>query len=65
VKFELGFLEKNIIIVGRSIGCGPATYLASQYKIACLTLISPFTSIKGLVKDLAGTFISNLINERF
>jgi len=30
VKYELGFLEKNIIIVGRSIGCGPATYLASK-----------------------------------
>lgn len=39
------------MIFGRSIGSGPATYLASQHKPGCLVLMSPFTSLKDAVKD--------------
>lgn len=51
----------NIIIIGRSIGSGPATYLASKKKIACLALISPFTSIRDLIKDKVGRIIQYLV----
>ena len=43
--------ESDIVICGRSIGSGPACYLSSAYKPACLVLISPHTSVRGVVKD--------------
>ena len=43
--------EQDIIVCGRSIGSGPACYLSSHYKPASLVLISPHTSIRGIVKD--------------
>lgn len=39
-----GYTEKNIIIVGRSIGTGVATELATLIKAKALVLISPLTS---------------------
>ena len=63
---NVGFEEKNIILIGRSIGSGIATFLASNYlKIGALILISAFTSIKGAVTDVAGTIASYMIKERF
>lgn len=47
----------KIIVLGRSIGTGPATYLASAKKIACLALVSPFTSLRDLIKDKVGSVI--------
>jgi dienelactone hydrolase len=41
---------KNIILLGRSIGSGPATYLASKHEVLSLILISPFKSIKAVGK---------------
>ena len=55
----------RIFIAGRSIGTGPATYLASKHKVAGLFLISPFTNIKEVVKDYAGSIIEYLVKERF
>lgn len=55
----------DITIMGRSIGSGPAVYLASLYKIESLILISPFLSIKDAVKDLYGEVCSKLIKQRF
>lgn len=43
--------ESDIIICGRSIGSGPACRLASNHKPAALVLVSPHTSIRGVVKD--------------
>jgi hypothetical protein len=34
----------KIISLGRSVGSGPATYIASKRKVAALVLESPFTS---------------------
>ena len=47
----INWKESDIIVCGRSIGSGPACYLASTYKPACLVLVSPHTSIRGIVKD--------------
>lgn len=47
-KFNLN--EKDIYVLGRSLGTGPAVYLASQKSINSLFLISPFTSIRAIYK---------------
>jgi hypothetical protein len=49
---ELGVNPQKIIIFGRSIGTGPATYLASERKDnKLLILLSPFTTINNILKD--------------
>jgi len=41
---RLGIPAESIVIVGRSVGSGPSTWLASQAEPAGLVLIAPFTS---------------------
>ena len=41
---SFGYGEQDIIIVGRSIGSGVATQLATHHSVKALFLISPFTS---------------------
>jgi abhydrolase domain-containing protein 17 len=50
---ELGYPEHRIIVVGRSVGGGPACYLAQKHhkKIAGLILISTFTSCLRVVNS--------------
>ncbi|KAM3145142.1 hypothetical protein pb186bvf_002817 [Paramecium bursaria] len=59
------FNEESIIICGRSIGTGPACYLASKHHISNLILISPFYSLKQLIQDKFGSIMSAFIQERF
>lgn len=49
----LSELNKNeeIIVKGRSIGTGIATYLAKEKNISGLILISPFDNLKSIVKE--------------
>lgn len=47
---------KNIILMGRSIGSGPVVHLCSIHTFAMTVLISPFLSIKEVVKDKVGFF---------
>jgi fermentation-respiration switch protein FrsA (DUF1100 family) len=57
--------ESQIILFGRSIGTGPATYLASKNSPCALLLMSPFTSIRDIVRETAGKYLSFLISDRF
>ena len=58
--------EENIIIMGRSIGSGPACYLASQFtKARALILISPIKSVKDVARQNYGRIVDLLIEERF
>ena len=41
---EAGVLPESIIVLGRSVGSGPSTYIASKRDSAGLVLISPFIS---------------------
>ena len=50
----LGVNPTDIIICGRSIGSGPATYLSANRSPGATILISPFTSIKQTAKSLVG-----------
>jgi len=56
---------QDIIIFGRSIGTGPATWLASRKTAGLLILMSAFTSIRKVAKHVAGSFAQYLIKERF
>ena len=57
VNKVIGIEEDNIILFGRSIGSGPATYVASKRKPGALLLMSAFKSIRDIVKDNAGTYL--------
>ena len=62
--------ENNIILMGRCIGSGPATYLASTYNVLALILLSPLKSIKEAIKTMfpklnIGQVIQSLVKERF
>ena len=62
---EVKVIGKNIIVMGRSIGCGPATFLNQKFQLGATVLLSPFTSIRAIVSDIAGKLPSFLIKERF
>ena len=62
---KLNIKPKNIMLFGRSIGSGPATYLASQREVGALILMAAFTSIRAAVKEFAGKWAQYLIKERF
>lgn len=43
---------EEVIIIGRSIGCGPASYLASKISPRALILLAPYRSIAALVAEM-------------
>jgi fermentation-respiration switch protein FrsA (DUF1100 family) len=63
----IGIKEQDIILFGRSMGSGPATYLGSKKQACALLLMSPYTSIKDVAKNLLGyfAFLSVIVYERF
>ena len=61
----LGVRPSDIIVFGRSIGSGPATYLASKHKVFSLLLMSPYTSIRSVAKHILGKVGQFLVAERF
>jgi fermentation-respiration switch protein FrsA (DUF1100 family) len=62
---KIGYLEENILLFGRSIGGGPATFLAGKKNPGCLCLMSPFTSLKSVVRDYIGSWAICMLKERF
>jgi len=65
ITTECGWKQENIIIMGRSIGCGPAIQVAAVKNPGALLIVSAFTSIKGAVESLAGKFAKFFVKERF
>jgi hypothetical protein len=55
---------EDIYVMGRSIGSGGATYLASNRHIPLLILISPFDNIRSVAIDHAGC-IGCLVKQHF
>eukprot|EP00747_Dinoflagellata_sp_TGD_P091210 gnl/TRDRNA2_/TRDRNA2_164980_c0_seq1.p1 gnl/TRDRNA2_/TRDRNA2_164980_c0~~gnl/TRDRNA2_/TRDRNA2_164980_c0_seq1.p1 ORF type:complete len:408 (+),score=63.94 gnl/TRDRNA2_/TRDRNA2_164980_c0_seq1:102-1325(+) len=62
---EVGVRYGQIILFGRSLGSGPAVYLGSQYPVGGLILVSAFSSIKGAVQSIVGSFLAWTFPERF
>ena len=46
--------NEDVMIIGRSIGSGGATYLAARKPVQILILISPFDTIKKVAKRHIG-----------
>lgn len=44
--------SKNIILYGRSLGCGPSIHIASKYDVGGLIVQSGFTSTYRVILDL-------------
>jgi len=62
---EVGVRYSQIILFGRSLGSGPAVYLAAQYPVGGLILVSAFSSIKGAVQSIVGRLFAWTFKERF
>lgn len=62
-----GVNDSDIILFGRSIGTGPTSYLASRKPCHSALLMSAYTSIKDVAKNLFGWvgFMSWIVAERF
>lgn len=56
--------EQDIIVMGRSIGSGGASYLAAHRPVRSLILISPFDSIKKVARGLMGC-IGGIVKQHF
>jgi len=54
----------GIKLFGRSLGTGPTVALATQYDIAGVILVSPFTSIRDLFRSQVGVF-AEVVGDRF
>lgn len=55
---------EHILVVGRSVGCGPAVALAIEHTVGGLVLISPFLSVREACRDHLGP-VASFIDERF
>ena len=64
IKNEFSIEDKNIFIFGRTIGTGPAIYLASIRKPNALFVVSSFTSIRAVAGNLVGP-LKYLVKDRF
>lgn len=61
-----GVSPKNIVIIGQSIGTGPATWLATQFDAAGLVLEAPFTSLTDMSASQMPIFPTRwLLKDRF
>lgn len=59
------FERQDLLVMGRSIGSGPATHFASRYQVGGLVLVSGFTSLKCVVKHNFGSLGSSFVKQRF
>ena len=57
--------EKDIIVFGRSMGGGPAAWLAGTFKPRALGLMSAYTSVCRVARDHVGWFPTLFLSERF
>ena len=62
---NLNWKGRDIILFGRSIGSGPATWISGNKNPGALLLMSPYTSLRSVVRSLTGSVISYLVAERF
>lgn len=65
VRDTLHWPAAKTIIVGRSIGTGPACTLAGSCDVAGLILVAPFSSIRNLIRDRIGSLAGLLSLEDF
>lgn len=64
IREVLGLPLDGIIILGRSVGTGPALAVAMQQEVYGVVLISPFLSVQEVCKDVLGP-LGRLIPDSF
>jgi abhydrolase domain-containing protein 17 len=52
LTLDFGYAEKDIIVFGRSLGSGPAVQVAAHTNCAMLILLSAYSNIKNVAKDI-------------
>jgi len=57
---DLGVRLSQIILIGRSMGSGPALFLASKFPVAGVILVNAFTSVSEVAKQYLGRKLSTL-----
>lgn len=62
---EINVRYSQIILFGRSLGSGPAVFLAAQYPVGGLILVSAFSSIRAAVQSIVGRLLAWTFTERF
>ena len=62
---DMDIEEKDIIVFGRSMGGGPAAWLAGTFKPRALGLMSAYTSVCRVARDHVGWFPTLFLSERF
>lgn len=61
---DMGISENDIVVFGRSMGSGPACFLAANYNPCALGVMSGYTSIKRVAEDQVG-WLRIFVAERF
>jgi len=62
---QVGARHSQIVLMGRSLGSGPAVHLAAQYPVGGLILVSAFCSIRAAVQSIVGRALAWAFCERF
>lgn len=57
---DLGVRFSRIVLIGRSMGSGPALFLASKFPVAGVILINAFTSVSEVAKQYLGQKLSTM-----
>jgi fermentation-respiration switch protein FrsA (DUF1100 family) len=57
--------QQSIFLMGRSMGSGPSTHLASVRQPGGLFLISPFVSIQKVAQGVVGKLFGKMVKDRF
>lgn len=62
---DLRVSYSSVIVFGRSLGSGPAIFLAAQYPLGGMILVSPFISIRAAARHIGGRIIAFLFSNVF
>lgn len=62
---ELRVSYSSVIVFGRSLGSGPAIFLASQYPLGGMILVSPFISIRAAARHIGGRLVAFMFSNVF
>jgi hypothetical protein len=62
---DQGTLANELVIIGNSIGSGPATEMALRYDPAALVLVSGFASLPFVVSDIRPFIPKQLVRDRY
>lgn len=56
LRDDLGYAEKNITVVGYSLGSGPASFLAAENNPGHVVLVAPYTSLEDMKNEFFWMF---------